>query len=246
MDYEVMAEFREWHGAHVRAGQRFAPKAEAALDGTLRSLAQQLYPAAGEESKDAIAEFVGPNGVADFVILTRAEENLANRIASGLPYLSTISEAALVAAVPVNRTRTLRWLAKELGITERHLAGLVRRLARAGILIPTGGGYRRNPAMVPVGRMYALEAKVSDWRRAMSQAMRYATWSDAVGVVLLSLPKDPAVAIARARSLQIGLAVGNAWLVRPKLRRGKAALRLWSSERFVRAVSEGRRSDLAS
>jgi hypothetical protein len=84
--------------------------------------------------------------------------------------------------------------------------------------------------------MYAFEAKVSDWGRAAAQALRYARWADAAGIVLLNAPRDREDLRAYARALRIGVAIGSSWLVRPVLQRVSPGLRLLASEMFIAAL----------
>src|SRR5690606_1757739 len=86
------------------------------------------------------------------------------------------------------------------------------------------------------GRIYALEAKVDDWSRALAQALRYGRWADASGAVVSRLPRDPSPALETASSLGLGLAIGDRWLTRPRVHRLPPAYRLWGSEHFIAAI----------
>ena len=239
-----MENLLEVPGFRRRAGRRFEPVAERSLDQELRSLARRLPGA--ENGVRVIPEFGGPNGIADLIAVTRFEPGLKRRLASGIRLISSPIEATIVSAVPFSRTVTLQSLSKRLGISEKQLAVVVRRLEGSAILVRSGGGYRRSNAVAPIGRMYALEAKVSDWRRAMTQAVRYATWSDAVGVVLLSPPRDTTGAVSRAKALNVGLSIGGRWFVRPKIRPSHPGRRLLASEFFVEAFTRLADSDYQS
>lgn len=226
--------YYEWTPAFVPAGRRFEPTAERALEPTVRQLASRLP--GSSSGVLATAQFAGPSGIADLVAVTRAQELLAARLRLGAPSLSRFADTSVVAAVAVRRTTRAPYVAKALGISEAQAARRLRQLSDAGFLSQNGSGYRRHPVFVPIGRMYAFEAKVSDWRQAIAQALRYARWADAAGIVLLKPPKDVESLKAYARALRIGVAVENRWLVRPVLQRVSPGLRLLSSEIFVAAL----------
>jgi hypothetical protein len=92
------------------------------------------------------------------------------------------------------------------------------------------------PELQPVGRLYALEAKVNNWSAGLGQAARYGSWADASAAVLGQLPRDPSRAVAQAAELGLGLALRARWLVRPRLRRLDLAQRLWASEFVIAAL----------
>jgi hypothetical protein len=184
----------------------------------------------------AAAEFAGPSGIADLVAVTRVQNLLTARLQLGLAPLSSLSDASVVAAVSIQRTTTADRVARVLGMSEVQSMRRLRQLSESGFLTQKGKGYRRHPDIVPIGRMYAFEAKVSDWRRGTAQALRYARWADAVGMILLKSPKDLERLKAHSRALKIGVAIGNRWLVRPVLQPVSPGLRLLSSEMFVAAL----------
>ena len=60
-------------------------------------------------------------------------------------------------------------LAKQLEADLRSTRRRARRLVRAGALLePEEDRYLRAPELAPIGRLYALEAKVDDWSVAAS------------------------------------------------------------------------------
>lgn len=108
---------------------------------------------------------------------------------------------------------------------------------RSGALRSTPRGFVRPECLVPIGRLYALEAKVNDWSSGLRQALQYGSWADASGAVMGHLPGDPGVAIRQASSLGLGLALAGRWLVRPQIRPLAAGYRLWAGEHVVAALS---------
>jgi hypothetical protein len=234
IDCDESAGYFEWKPAFLPAGRRFEPTVERALEPIIRELASRLPGSASGVL--AAPQFAGPSGIADLVAVTRSQRLLTERLKLGTVPLRGLSDASVVATVAVQRTTTAFQVARVLGISETQAIRRLRQLNGSGFLFQDGNGYRRYPEFVPIGRMYALEAKVSDWRKATAQALRYARWADAAGIVLLKPPTDLQQLKEHAKALRIGVAIGNRWLVRPVLQPVSPGLRLLSSEMFVAAL----------
>lgn len=219
-----------------RPGRRFEPTAERSLDGDLVTLAKHLPGAA--EGLAIAREFPGGRGVADIVAVTRWQEQLQRRIALQLPYLRNETDCAVVSALSSNQTRTVPNLGKRLGMSDEQLTRRLRALVVSRHAEAHGGGFRRVQGLEPIGRAYALEAKVSDWQQGMRQALRYSVWCDAAAVVLLRPPRDLDQVKARCSTLSLGLAVGGRWVLRPRLGRPHGGLRLAMSEQWARLLIE--------
>lgn len=233
-DHSGLRGLTEWTPAFVPAGRRFEPIAERALEPAVKDLASRLPGSSAGVL--ATSQFAGPAGIADLVAVTRAQDLLGARLEIGVPALSSLSDTSVVTAVSLRRHTTASQVAQAIGMSEQQAARRLRQLKEAGVVTECRDGYRRHPAFVPIGRMYAFEAKVSDWRQATAQALRYARWADAAGIVLLNAPRDREGLQTHARALRIGVAIGNRWLVRPVLHRVSPGLRLLASEMFVAAL----------
>ncbi|MGA5465578.1 hypothetical protein [Mycobacterium sp. NPDC050041] len=218
-----------------RAGRRFEPKGERLLDEDLKRLATRLPGASG--GVIISTEFPGPRGVADLVAITQPFEDLRSRLALGLPFLTNVTDCLVVAATSPNRVRTTATVARSTGMSIERAERRLRSLASDGYLSRMGSGFVRNPGLKPIGRAYALEAKVNDWRKGLSQAVRYSSWCDAGAVVLLNSPRDLTDASSRCRRLGIGLAVRSRWVVRPKIGRPQPGFRLATSEQLAQSFS---------
>lgn len=225
-------------------GRRFEPTTERQLDSDLRALARTLPGA--HNGLLGVVEFPSPRGVPDLLVATRAYEALGRRLSSGLPFVESPSDCAVIAALKVKRTRSIESVSSETGISVAQVERRLRALSNLGVAIAHGLGYRRSPEIEPIGRIYAFEAKVSDWRRGLSQALRYSEWSDASSLVLLRPPSNLDDVADRCATLDIGLAVRDEWIRKPKIGRPHSALRLEASERLALEVSNLKSEPLAS
>lgn len=216
-------------------GQRFEPTAERELDMDLRTLASGLPGAS--EGLLGVVEFQGPRGVPDLLVMTRGAASLNHRLEHGAPFIESLADCAVVAALNVKRPMTSSSVASVTGMSLEQVERRLRTLTHAGMVVPQGPGFCRRADLEPIGRTYAFEAKVSDWRRGLDQALRYSAWCDASSLVLLRAPADLPGLIARCTHLNIGLAVRDEWVRRPRLARPQRDLRLAASERLAMQVS---------
>lgn len=221
---------------HTRPGRRFEPTMERLLDDDLVTLSTRLPRAS--DGLAIVREFPGGRGVADVVAVTGWQEPVRQRIALQLPFLLNETDCAVVTALSPNQTRTVPIVAKKLGMSEAQLVRRLRPLVSGGYVELSGSGFRRVRGLEPIGRAYALEAKVSDWRQGISQALRYSTWCDAAAVVLLKAPLDLSEVKARCTMLGLGLAAEGRWIVRPRIGRPHTGLRLAMSEQFAKRIVE--------
>ncbi len=225
---------QEWTSATARAGRRFAPTSERELHPVLRDLASRLPGSVGGVS--VIAEMPAPAGLPDLVAIP-ITPRLFERMSFPHPPLLAWNDARLVAACSSTRAISIAAVARRLEVDEQSTGRRVRRLIRSGALVEDGTrGLVRPVQLQPVGRVYALEAKVNDWSGGLGQALRYGTWADASAVVLAQLPRDHSRIVHQASQLGLGLALGRRWLVRPRVRRLSVAHRLWASEFVVAAL----------
>jgi hypothetical protein len=85
--------------------------------------------------------------------------------------------------------------------------------------------------------MFAVEAKVRDWHRAVLQGRSYRTWSDNYVVLLGGMgPVAEGRAKEHVQSDGAGLFTDAGWIVRPRSRRPTAARRLQGFEHLFSAL----------
>lgn len=215
-------------------GRPFAPTREQELFPDLMDLARRLSSAGPVL---AIPEFVAPFGVADLVAVAIRGNALAERIDASVPPLLNELDATLVAGLSARRGRSSELLSRRLSIDPAMVTQRLSTLARTGAVERlTSGSFVRHPAVVPLGRVHALEAKVADWKRAIDQARTYALWADYSTSVLMSLPVSHDSARDAAHRWGTGLALRAQWVCRPSARSHQAGRRLWASEHVVAAL----------
>lgn len=184
-----------------------------------------------------IPELVGPYGVADLVACYLDRQRLAARLALLVPPLLNEIDAALIAAASVRQQHAPGALARRLGYPERLVLRRLRLLLRSGALVQRSRGLSRPTALRPLGRLFAFEAKIDDWRRALRQASTYALWTDRSTVVLSRYLSNWKQVCESVRHAKLGLAVCSDFVRRPPPTRLPNTRRLWASEHVVAAIA---------
>lgn len=219
-----------------RAGRRFEPSHELALHSVAMSACARLPGA--HRGTYVVREMAGPVGIPDFTVLVGDLGLLRARLALDVPPVLNQLDAGIVAVAHARVARSPVALARASGwgaeTVSRRLPGLVR----SGALVAASPDrYVRPAALGPIGRLYAVEAKVSDRQAAVVQARAYSSWTDSY--VLIMGPLGPAPLRSLLDEVDVdrgGLVVNGRWLRRPVLKTLDPARRLWSAEHFVAAV----------
>jgi hypothetical protein len=184
-----------------------------------------------------ILETAGPFGIPDVVAVVGPLGLLNRRLKLNVPPLLNEIDAGIVASATPKAGRSASALSSLLGWSEdtvqRRIPGLVRR----GALVRVADDrYVRPRDLQPVGRLYAIEAKVRDWRRALRQGRRYGVWCDSYVIVMPELSTTSGEnLLAAVASDAGGLMLGGRWVRRPRLRPKTNAQRLWGSEHVIAA-----------
>lgn len=218
-------------------GRRFSPIAELDLHGHVARVAGSLPGPLGDVL--VIPEMPSPLGLPDFVALVGGEAWLAARASIGAAPILAETECVVLSVFAAHRALSLPSIAKRLSWSPERLEPVLGRLQRNGAVETTSGGaYLRTPGLLPAGSLYAIEAKVRDWRKAMRQGRSYRTWANNY-VVLLGEVGSVAVQRARAEVAEdgAGLNIGGEWIVRPRSRVPATARRLIGFEHLFAAVA---------
>lgn len=220
-----------------RAGKRFLPTHELALLNDALQVCASLPGAS--RGVLVLAEMTGPIGIPDLTALVGPVDQLNARIAQGVPPLLSEVDAGVVAVAHPNRGLSVEGLAEAVGWPAETVGRRVAHLLRKGALVQSQPGrYRRPPALAPLGRLYAVEAKVRDWRRGLRQVRSYSVWADSYVLVMGPLAAGPLVQLRNeVAGDQGGLVVDGKWVMRPRLHPLPPARRLWASEHFMAAVA---------
>lgn len=219
-------------------GRRFEPVHERLVDPDLRAAADRLRLPTGNLNF-LIPECPMPVGLPDLVVASLDREALIRRLALGAAPILSKPATRLAADLRTRRPTRADSLAASLGSTKRQGNRLLLELAKTGAIHGEGDRWFRTEGFAPVGRTYALEAKVQDWRSGLDQCLRYGAYADSTTLVLPQMSaRVRAAAVERFSALGVGLYVGGKWIVRPRLSRLKAAKRLLASEYVLAALAD--------
>lgn len=222
-----------------RGGRRFEAGAERRLYGLANHVAASLQGPKGHAL--LVAEMPSPLGVPDFVALVGGQCWLNAREAAGVPpVLSEIDCTVLSALSPV-RPLSLATLARRLGWDIEQVDRSVGRLLRSGAAVSTSSRtVSCAPGMKPVGSLFAIEAKVKNWQRAVIQGRGYRTWADNYVMILGDTgPKAAERARSAVAADGAGLYTAVGWVVRPRKRSPSLARRTMGFEHLFAALASG-------
>jgi len=185
-----------------------------------------------------VREMAGPIGIPDLTALVGDRSVLEARLALDVPPLLNQLDAGIVAAASARVPRSSSVIAESLGwpmdTILRRLPGLLRR----GALVSTRlDRFIRPAALIPTGRLYAIEAKVRDRGAAIHQARTYGVWADGYVLVMGALsPRSTQLLLQDVDADRGGLMVDGRWLRRPAMGSLGPGRRLWAAEHVVAAT----------
>lgn len=222
-----------------RAGRRFEPIQERELHedalGAVRGL-----PGASR-GLVVVPEFAGPLGIPDFTAYVGDINRIRRRHDLDVPPVVNELETGILSAAYVRRASSAQSIAHALDWPVETVAGRMRGLIKRKALIETSAGqYVRPESLEPGGRLYAVEAKVDDWRSALRQVRTYRVWADSYVLVMGDLSEraqsDLTAEVRRDRG---GLMVAGRWIVRPRLGHAAARRRIQAWELLAAATQSG-------
>lgn len=218
-----------------RPGRRFEPVQERELHGTAVSACASLPGT--HRGLTVVSEMAGPFGVPDFTALVGDSSRLVRRRALGIGPVTNDVDAGIVAVLSSSLGRTEAWIASRLGwpvsTVHRRIPGLLRTQAINEV---RPGRYVRHPGLGPIGRLYAVEAKINDWTSALRQVRTYRVWADSYVLVMGKLSMQILAKLSPEVARDAGgLVVNSEWLIRPRLGRVAPYRRLQAAEYFAAA-----------
>lgn len=225
--------------SNPRAGRRFEPVHERELhEDALRAI--QGLPGASR-GLVVIPEFAGPLGIPDFTAYVGDINRIRHRQRLDIEPVVNELEAGILSAAHARRPLSAQALANTLDWPLDAISDRLRRLARRGALVEVvPGRYVRPEPLAPGGRLYAIEAKVNDWRSALRQVRTYRVWADSYVLVMGDLSEragsDLTTEVRRDRG---GLMVAGRWVVRPRLGNTAVRRRIQAWELLAAATKSG-------
>lgn len=225
--------------SNPRAGRRFEPVQERELHQDALAAAQGLPGAS--RGLVVVPEFAGPIGIPDFTAYVGNIDRILGRHRLDVAPVLNELEAGVVSSAHVRRALSAADLAAAQGWPTSAISDRLRGLVRRGALIEVGADrYVRPDALEPGGRLYAIEAKVEDWRSAIRQVRTYRVWADSY-VLVMGQISDRALTslVAEVRRDRGGLMVAGRWVVRPRLGHTTERRRVQAWELFASATRAG-------
>jgi hypothetical protein len=222
--------------ARERGGRRFQPVQELSLERVALRACSALPGA--QRGLIVIKEVVGPFGIPDLVAVVGSPSLVAERRKLGVPPLLNEIDAAIVGAASPRAPRRIETIARRLNwpidiLTPR----LPQLLATCALIEVSPCVVVRPEALRPVGRIYAVETKVADWRRAVRQGRMYQLWCDTYLVVMDTLGSAALEALVVASEEDgAGVVVDGQWRRRARIRPRPEWRRLWGSEHVIAAL----------
>lgn len=222
-----------------RAGRRFEPIQERELHKDALAAIRGLPGAS--RGLVVVPEFAGPLGIPDFTAYVGNIDHIRQRHHLNVVPIVNELETGIISAAYARRPSSAQVLARSLGWPIETVAERLRSLVRRGALIEASSGkYVRPEALEPGGRLYAVEAKVDDWRSALRQVRTYRVWADSYVLVMGQLTERAQAAVtAEVRRDRGGLVLEGRWIFRPRLGNTAARRRIQASELFAAATRVG-------
>lgn len=234
-----MAHALEVPTSNPRAGRRFEPIQERELHAdALRAV--RGIPNAGR-GLVVVPEFAGPLGIPDFTTFIGDVSKICARQRLDVAPISNEMESGIVSAAHSQRASSTQAIASSLGWPADTVAPYIKSLTKKQALIELAPDrFVRPKPLQPGGRLYAVEAKVSDWKSALRQVRTYRVWADSYVLVMGRLSERTQDTLtSEVQRDQGGLMVAGQWVVRPKLGAVVDRRRLQAWELFADATRGG-------
>ena len=159
---------------------------EALLSDAFAAMVRSPGGAAGlPELPTLLPEFTARQGVADFVAVQCTAQQLGHAAEAGWGTLLRQPATAAVYSHTRWAPRSFAYLCTRTGLAPRTVKGSLCALESGGLLKQTERGtFLRAQHLHPQPDVWAFEIKVSNWRRALFQALQYQAFAHRVCVVI--------------------------------------------------------------
>jgi hypothetical protein len=180
---------------------------------------------------------MGPYGIPDFVAVTGSSSPRRQRLRLSVPPVVNETDAAIVAAAHPPHGATVAQIAARLSWQATTIERRLPDLVRSGALrLVSPRRFARPMALVPVGQVFAVELKVSDWSRALSQCRTYRTWANSYLLVMGKMSAESAHRLRREVAADGGgLIIDDEVILRARPRKLSPSRLLWTSEHVILA-----------
>lgn len=164
-----------------------------------------LVPTNNSFNLGYLKEFDCANGIADIALFEFKKNWVTNSAIGNL----TPRWAFALHQLPYRKIFVVSDFAKAAGVTEKRALIALRQYELFGFCRKNNKGLwvkTKQPGTI-VNKIYAIEAKLHDWKRALSQAYRYLEYAHQAWVILDHSRSRPAIEnIQKFKRLNIGLA----------------------------------------
>jgi hypothetical protein len=223
-----------------RPGRRFPADAERQLERAAKRAASELPGA--DSGLLVFRELHAPFGVPDLTVIVGDASARRNRLRLPVPPVLNEVDAGIVATASDIHPVSSRQLAHRLSWSLTTVTRRLRLVLRSGALREIAPDrYVRPSALQPIGTIFAIETKLNDWRRALTQCRTYRTWADSYVLVMPKVSIEGMKVLRRdVRRDGGGLFIGQEWVVYPRTTRLAKARRFWASEHVIAASKRSR------
>lgn len=164
-------------------------------------------------------EFETLAGVPDVVLLDMPSAETSDEVGAELlvTKMATNGQASVLSCLHPKAARHIERIAQATGLAPNYVRRIVTDLRSLSLVetMPSGAVRLSTSYQVPRVRFTALEFKLSDWRRALAQALRHRSFA-AVTVVVMPVKREAALQAASAVFREYG--VGSAVFDRNKMK----------------------------
>ncbi len=167
------------------------------------------------------SEAMCQQGIADFVGITSAE--MVKKY-TNISITSSESSSVILSILKYKSGRSREYLQKKTNLSDASFYRATKELIDVGLIIQSGNlYYLSGQSKSEVGDIWAFELKLSNWKRAIFQALQYKAFAN-YSVIVFPIEKEKLLLnnLETFRNLNIGVLLfdiknqKSQWLVHPK------------------------------